>query len=509
MAPPPQTLTDRTARAAQWRFAGSALAAISQLAVGVPLARLLTPGDFGVMALAWVVLGLARTLGDLGIGAAVVQRAALTERHVRTAFTFSVLLGVGAATVLAAAAPLGAAALGEPQVASVLRLLAIGFGLQGAAVVSAALLRRQLDFRRQSVIDIGSFHLGYGGVAVGLALLGYGVWSLAWGSLAQTVVVSGAQLAVVRHAMRPLLGRRELADLLHFGVGSAAIAGVNYVALNADNFVIGRWSGAVSLGLYTRAYTLMNIPYAYASSVASSVLFPAFAQVQGEPARLRRAYLILTQFTAMIAASAMGTMAIAAPYLVRSLYGPQWTGVVLPLQILCLAGYFRALYHLGGIVAQSVGRVYSELWRQAVYAGLVIAGAFVGLRYGLAGVAAGVSLAILYMFVATSQLALRATQTPWRLYLRVQRSALVTAAVTGLVALCVRLVLETTKASSGVMTVAILAGAAVPWSLGMLWNLGDPGFQPLRSRLPGWCDRLVERLRGPCSPRSDNMPSAT
>ena len=183
------------------------------------LARLLTPADFGVMALAWVVLGLARTLGDLGIGGAVVQRAALTERHVRTAFTFSVLLGVGAATVLAAAAPLGAAALRNPQVTSVLRLLAIGFGVQGAAVVSAALLRRQLDFRRQSFIDIGSYLLGFGGVAVGLALLGYGVWSLAWGSLAQTVVASGAQLAVVRHAMRPLLGRRELADLLRFRLG--------------------------------------------------------------------------------------------------------------------------------------------------------------------------------------------------------------------------------------------------------------------------------------------------
>jgi fucose permease len=156
-----------------------------------------------------------------------------------------------------------------------------------------------------------------------------------------------------------------------------------------------------------------------------------------------------------------------------------------------------------------VGRVYSELWRQAVYAGLVIAGAFVGLRYDLPGVAAGVSLAILYMFVATSQLSLRATQTPWRLYLRVQRGALVTAAFTGAVALSVRLMLEASQASSGVITVAILAGAAVPWSLGMLWNLGDPGFEPLRSRLPGWCDRLVERLRRPRYPRSDNMPSAT
>src|SRR4051794_39760686 len=89
------TLTDRTARAAQWRFAGSAVGGISQFGISVLLARLLTPADFGLVALASVVLGLGRPLGDLGVGSAVIQRAQLTERHVRVAFTLSVLSGFG------------------------------------------------------------------------------------------------------------------------------------------------------------------------------------------------------------------------------------------------------------------------------------------------------------------------------------------------------------------------------------------------------------------------------
>ncbi len=93
----------------------------------------------------------------------------------------------------------------------------------------------------------------------------------------------------------------------------------------------------------------------------------------------------------MVAAPAMTTMAIAAPHFVRGLYGPQWIGVVAPLQVLSFAGYFRALYHLGGITAQSLGRIYGELWRQVVYAALVIGGVLVGSRYGLTGVAIGVS----------------------------------------------------------------------------------------------------------------------
>ena len=97
LTPSAESLTTRTARAAQWRFAGAAVGAVSQLVVGVLLARLLTPADFGVAALAYVVLGLAQPLGDLGLGSAIVQRARLSDRHIRAAFTCSVLVGVGIA----------------------------------------------------------------------------------------------------------------------------------------------------------------------------------------------------------------------------------------------------------------------------------------------------------------------------------------------------------------------------------------------------------------------------
>jgi teichuronic acid exporter len=481
-------------RAAQWRFAGSAVSAGSQFVIGVLLARLLTPADFGLMALAYVVLGLAQPLGELGMRGAVVQRAGLTDRHIRTAFTFSTLVGLVVAAVLVRAAPLGAAVMRDPNVTPVLRVLSAGLAFRGTAIVADGLLRRQLDFRRQFLIETASYVVGYGGVAVSLALHGDGVWSLVWGSLIQGLLSSGAQLAAVRHPVRPLLAQRELADLLRFGFGAAVSSCANYAALNGDYFVVGRSMGAVHLGLYGRAYGLMNLPHTYAANVMTAVMFPAFAEVQGEPARLRRGYLVLTQLTAMVAAPSMATMAVVAPHFVRGLYGPRWIGVVLPLQILCMAGYFRALYHLGGAVAQSVGRVYGELWRQIIYAGLVIGGAAVGSRYDLPGVAAGVSVAILYMFVATGHLALRVTSTPWRLYLRVQVGALVTAAVTCGVALSVRLLLEARHTSSVVITLVVLAAAALPWSAGMLWSLGDPGLESLRVRLPGWCARLVETL---------------
>ena len=494
MTPAADSLTTRTTRAIQWRFAGTFVGAASQLLVGALLARLLTPADFGVTALAYVALGLAQSIADLGLGSAIVRRAVVTDRHMRSAFTCSVIAGLSIAAVIAAAAPLGAAAMHESTVTPVLRLLSLGIALRASAVVADALLRRQLDFRRAFFIDATSYALGFGGVAVSLALHGYGVWSLVMGSLVQTLTASIAQLAVVRHPVRPLLARRELGDLLGFGFPAAASGCVNYMALNGDYFVVGRLMGAVNLGLYSRAYGLMSLPQTYAAAVMSSVMFPAIAHVQREPARVRSGFLIVTRLTAMIAAPAMVTLAVVAPYLVRCLYGSQWSGTVMPLQILSIAGYFRALYHLGGIVAQAVGRVYGELWRQLAYAALVVGGTVLGSRHGLPGVAIGVSVAILFMFVATGHLALSATSTPWRSYLRVQLEALVTAVVAGGVALCVRLLLEAVRASNTVITIAVLAAAAVPWSVGMLWTLSMPELGPMRLSLPSAIRRLVEAL---------------
>lgn len=491
-----ESLTTRTVQAAQWRFVGAVVGAVSQLVVGVLLARLLTPADFGVSALAYVVLGLAQPLGDLGLGSAVVRQAGLTDRHIRAAFTCSVIVGVAIAAAMAVAAPLGAVAMRDARVAPVLRALSAGIAVRSTAVVAEALLRRHLDFRRQFVIESASYLLGYGGVAVSLAMLGHGVWSLVYGGLVQTFTASIAQLAVVRHPIRPLLAAPELEELLGFGIGAAVSACVNYAALNGDYVVIGRLMGAFNLGLYSRAYGLMNLPHNYAGGLMSAVMFPAFAQVQETPARVRAGYLAVTRLTAMIAGPAMATMAIVAPHLLPALCGPQWTGAVVPLQILSVAGYFRALYHLGGVVAHSVGRVYGDLWRQISYAAAVVGGTLAGSRYGLPGVAVGVSVAILYMFVATGHLALSATGTHWRQYWRVQVDALVAAALTGGVALVVRLLLETTRVSDASIALAVVAAAAVPWSLRTSRLLGEPEFESLRAGLPRRAVRLIDTVGG-------------
>jgi O-antigen/teichoic acid export membrane protein len=209
---------------------------------------------------------------------------------------------------------------------------------------------------------------------------------------------------------------------------------------------------------------------------------------------VRRAYLRVTQLTAMVAAPAMAVMAITAPHLVSTLYGPQWTGTVLPLQILCGAGYFRALYHLSGVVAHSAGRVYVEALCQVMYATLVIVGAMIGSQYGLASVATAVAVAIVCMFVATGHLALRITGTTWCCYLQVQLYAMLVTIITAAIALAILRLLEAFDATSAVIAVTMIAGSALTWGVGFAWKLGEPDFSWARERLPsGWL-HLVERV---------------
>jgi O-antigen/teichoic acid export membrane protein len=471
------------------------VSAVARFAIGLLLARLLTPADFGLVALAFVVTGFAQPIGDLGIGGAIIQRRTITPRHLRAAFTLSVLIGFGVALALAAAAAPIAALLRDERVGPVLRVVASSFAVQGFSVTASGVLRRRLDFRRLFFIETGSYVVGYGGVAVLLATLGYGVWSLVAAVLVQTLVSCVAQLASARHPVRPLFARGEWRDLLHFGIGSGASSWINYLAMNADDFIVGRTLGVASLGLYARAFGLMNLPFTYVVSAIGGVLFPAFAQLQDDRPRLRRAYLTATRLTALIVGGGMSTMAVSAPYLVPALYGPRWIGVVPPLQILCAAGYFRALYHVGGVVAHSVGLVYSDLKRQAFYAALVIAGSLAGAAYGLRGIALGVSVAILAMFIATGQLALRITGTSWNEYARIQFAPLSIAIVSGACAFGARAVLARSHARDGIVAGCMLVAASVPWSAGALWVLGSRDLQSVCARLPRWCRRMVAFVR--------------
>lgn len=491
------SLSERTVGAGQWRLATSLVQATLQLGLGVLLARLLPPRDFGIVALAWIAVGLAAMVSELGLGRALVRQRPLTRHHVDTAFTLSVASGMLMAALLWAAAPYTAALLGMAGLADVIRGLTLCFVFGGLGSVSRGLLQRAMDFRALFRIEVVSYAVGYGIVAVTLALAGHGVWALVWGTVAQAFL--GAVLATrcVRHPLRLGVQRAALRDLTGFGSGAALNQLVNYGARSADNLLVGSLLGPGALGLYSRAYNLMMLPLSSMASAMGSALYPAMSEVQREPKRLGRAYLTAVQAAALASAPIMAGMAAAAPDLAVGVYGPAWEGMAVPLRILCLVGAFRAVYHVSGALTHAGGRVWAELARQLVYLALVVVAAVVGSSWGIAGVAGGVAVAITFMYLAMAGLSLRMVGRSWRDFAVAQLPAAALATLTGASVLGVSTLLHARGAEHLTVFVADMAVGAITLLLGLL--LLPRALRPtdLFDRLAGSVGHLPAALRPP------------
>lgn len=398
-AVPGKSLSRRTTEGFAWMFAGAGSQALLRVAVLAVLARLLTPTDFGIVSAAMTVVALADIFGTVGIAPAIVQMPQLDRAHVRTGFTVSLLFGLAISALLFGTAGTIAGLFQIPAVEPALRILCFIFAIRGFAVVAEAKLQREMRFRSSSLIGTASYALGYGAVAIGLALGGFGIWSLVWGQIAQSIVASLAFILCARHAMAPLLDLDALRRLLRFGLGVTLALLGNYVALNADQFIVGRWLGATVLGIYNRAYTILMQPVNLFGTVGDKVLFPALATIQSDQERLARAYCRSVGLIALATIPLSGFLLLLAPECIELLLGGQWLQVTLPFQILVASLFFRTAYKISTTLLRARGMTYWLAAWQWLYAASVCIGAWLGLPHGLEGVATGIGAAIAGTFM--------------------------------------------------------------------------------------------------------------
>lgn len=461
------TLTQRTLAAGHWRSATLIAQVGLQFAVAVALARLLPPADFGLAGLALVVVGFVAMLADAGLTSALVYRRPLLTRDVRLAFTIALVVAAALGLLLLVSAPFAAAALRHGSLTALLRAESLLFILTAAGSTARALLRRRLDFRRLFVIEVGSYLGGYALVAVTLAALGFGVWSLVLGALAQAGLGSGLALALAPHPVRPILALRGGGQLLRYGGADTLNALVVYVGRSADNIVIGRWLGTADLGLYTRAFNLFTVPLSYLGTAMVSVLFPAMAEIRDDARRSRSGYLLGIQLMTMITAPLCAGVIVAAPHLVVGLYGEPWREAALPLQILASAGMLRAVSHLGAAVTYASANVMAEVRRQAMLAVLLYVGALVGVRWGIAGVATGLVAGTIFLYFAMAHLTLRIVNGTWREFFGAHVAGLGLAFPVATVALIVRWLLERQGVGSLPTLIAMLLACVGALPLGL------------------------------------------
>jgi PST family polysaccharide transporter len=436
---------------------GNGARAVVKIAVLAALGRLLTPVEFGIVAAAGVVVWLSMIFSSLGVGPALVQRKTLEPRHIATAFATSVMFGVSVALIVFLLAPWIALLFRIDGLTPVLQAMAVVFPIAGLSSVSESLLQRRLRFRSIASAELASYAIGYGAVGIGMALAGFGVWSLVGAEVTKATIKSGIFLYMVPDSKQIGFDRAAFGELITFGGRYAAGGFSTYLAAQGDNFIVARVLGASALGLYGRAYELMMVPAQALGVVLDKILFATMSQMQDESLRLTRAYRRAAALVALLVLPVSAATIVLAPEIIRALLGSGWEGAVRPLQVLGVAMYFRSGSMVGNSLANASGAVGRSAARTALYAVSVVVGAWIGSRWGLVGVASGVVGAVVLNFVVVFHLVHRLTGLPIREFLGVHVPALGLAAVIGVEAYGVR----TVVGGTGNAAVLVLAAFAV------------------------------------------------
>lgn len=408
-----KSLTDKTISGLNWSFIGTNSLAIINIVVGIVLARILLPQDFGLLGMTYIFIGLAELFVTMGMGSAVQRVKNLSEEHIRVATTLTIISSVVIYILLWVLAPYISAFYKEARIISIIRVLSSIFLIQGVITVSYGIIRRELDFKYILKIDLSSNIVGYGLTSTILALLGFGVWSLVYGRIVTAIVAAAIIMIKVPVNLKPLLTKDEVKDLAGFGGGISLSNFLFYASSNIDLLIIGKFLNSHMLGLYTRALNLMKESLTKITGGIYNVLFPAFAAVQDNPAKLRTAYYRTIQTVTYFVYPILISMIVTAEFVIKGLFGAKWGGAVTSFQLLGIAGLLRVTLQYSGALAHATGKVYVEAMQQLIYFLLLGACSFYAVRFGIEGVAASIIIANLWLFVAQSWLSLKILNSTW------------------------------------------------------------------------------------------------
>lgn len=379
--PPDASLTGRTLSGLGWSYLAAALNAVVQIAYIPVMSRLLDPRDFGLMAIANLTVNFGFYLARMGVAQALIQRPTITPSEIRASATAGWLTGGGCALLLWFTAPQIAGVFNEPDAIPLLRVMAFSLLFSGLAMTGQALLRREMRFRELSFIQIG---YAVSGAIVGLiaAFTGAGVWSLVYAALTGTIMQFVLQYARAPHSLRPLFRFREYKDLYSFGARVSLIRLGEFAGKNLDTLAVGRVASTASLGIYNRAFHLVNLPLSqYLSGALTSVLFPGFSRVQADPERIRRVYLSVIRLGAVVLFPICAGMAVASREIVLVALGGQWVEAIVLVPLFAAAAALNIMSELSRLLAEARSKLNSLVVLQVGYLfvlGVLLALAAVG-----------------------------------------------------------------------------------------------------------------------------------
>lgn len=384
-------LKSRSVRGGAVTFIGQGTKFFLQLGSTMVLARILTPQDFGLVAMVAAVTGFIMVFKDMGLSMATVQKAEINHDQVSTLFWINVVISSALMLITMALAPAVAWFYKEPRLAWVTIALASAFIFGGLTVQHQALLRRQMRFTALATIDISSIGAGVAtGVICGLAGLGY--WSLVLMQLVTPIAMAVGVWIASGWRPGPPVRRSGVREMLAFGGYLTGFSIVNYFARNLDKVLLGRYWGSQSVGLYTKAYSLLLLPIGQITAPISAVAVPALSRLQNEPERFRNYYLKAIKLIAYITMPIVVAMAALSNEIVGLVLGRQWLNAGPIFMILAVAALLQPVAATVGWVYVSLGQTRRMFAWACMATPLLVLSFLIGLQWGALGVATGYAI---------------------------------------------------------------------------------------------------------------------
>ena len=395
-----QDLDSKIRTGVAWSGAAQVGAQAASLVIAVILTRLLSPLDFGLVAMVVVFTGFASVFTDMGFGAALVQKLDLTQHHKNAVFWISVAVGALLTLIFAAAAPYIASFYGVPALQPITLAISIIFFINAFATVKLALLQKAMDFRTLAAAQLTATVLS-GLVAIYLAFSGFGVWSI----VAMYVASAAVNVAVlwIITPWRPDFSLRwdAVQDLSKFSRNFVGFSAFNYWARNGDNLLIGRFVGSAALGIYARSYTILLLPVWQVSGVITNVMFPALSAIQKDVKRVRELYLSSISVISLVTFPLTLGLFVVSRSFVLALFGDKWAAMIPLLQVFSLLGAIQSISTTVGWIYTSQGRT-DIMFRFGLISGSIFIISFVvGLRWGALGVAVAYTIANFLLWYPT------------------------------------------------------------------------------------------------------------
>ena len=379
-------LGDSIRHGTKWLMSGKILAQVLQFAFGIVLARLLMPEDFGMMVTMQIFTGVAGFFAGGGMGQAIIRAKHVENKHYDVVFTLQLIAGVLIYAFFFFISPWFADWFHTPLYRNLLRVSALTFLLRPLANINNAKLHRAMRFKETSIVQ---FICGLitGLFSIGMAFMGMGVWSLIYSGIIGSCL--NVSLLFLAGRQRPNIGfnKQISLDLGLYGVKVTAGNIISYLNKQISNFMLSKFLGAAQVGLFNKANSLRFIPEDIIMGSAYQAIFRALSSLQDDK---NKSLYIFYRSIGLLAVYSwpiyIGIWWVAEP-LVLVLYGQKWGLAILPLQVLSLAGFIACIgYQCGGVIAAQ-NRLGKQLLIKIEQMILLIIGSYVGMNWGLCGVA--------------------------------------------------------------------------------------------------------------------------